>query len=63
MPAIEHIECPQCSRPTKATRVGTQDYCDVYTCKEGHLIRIHIDRPRKEWNELASRDSGPTQGT
>lgn len=45
----EFVECPDCSRPNKAQRLGAQDGCDIYRCGEGHLTRIKIDAPRKEW--------------
>lgn len=45
----EYIECPQCSKPTPSQRMGAQDYCDVYICKDGHLTRIKIGATRKEW--------------
>jgi hypothetical protein len=57
--AIEHIACPTCTKPTKATRVGAQDYCDVYVCKNEHITRIKVGAPRKEWNELATGNSKP----
>ena len=43
----EFIVCPVCNK--KSTRVGTQDYCDIYVCEEQHLTRIKINALRKEW--------------
>lgn len=43
----EHIVCPTCKK--KATRVGAQDYCDVYVCEDKHLTRIKIGSKREVW--------------
>lgn len=57
----EFIHCPICNN--KAKRIGTQDYCDVYVCVDAHGVRIKVGAPRKVWDELASVNNGPTQGT
>jgi len=56
--SVTIIECPKCSNPS--IRAGAQDYCDVYVCRDGHLTRIKVGATRKEWDELAARNSGPT---
>ena len=45
----EHIVCPTCKE--KSTHVGTQDYCDVYVCKQQHLTRIKVGAKREVFNE------------
>lgn len=59
----ETIECPNCSKPSPAKRVGAQDYCDIYVCNDEHLTRIKIGAARKEWDELAQGNLRPAQGT
>lgn len=59
MTSPSEIYCPTCNG--KATRVGAQDYCDVYVCAEKHLTRIKVGAPRKVWDELGSGSSQPTQ--
>jgi hypothetical protein len=61
--SVPNIVCPICGN--KSTRVGAQDYCDVYVCEidSTHLTRIKVGAVRTEWNELASVNNGPTQGT
>lgn len=67
--SVRDIPCPICIKvhntQNKATRVGAQDYCDVYVCSVDptHLTRIKVGTVRTEWNELASVNNGPTQGT
>lgn len=45
--SAEHIICPTCKE--KSTRVGAQDYCDVYVCDNEHLTRIRVGAKRKIW--------------
>jgi hypothetical protein len=47
--APEHIVCPVCAK--MSTRVGAQDYCDVYVCEDKHLTRIKVGAKRKIWPE------------
>lgn len=55
------IECPKCSKPTPADRVGAQYECDVYICKEEHITMIRVNGPRKVWDELGSTSSKSSQ--